>query len=196
MELINYPDIDIHEKKMTFVCGESGCGKSTMMKLFNATLSPATGRIMFHGTDITELNTIELRRKMLLVSQDVYLFAGTIRENFDAYYESRDEKSIDDEAIRAALSLSCVDFPLDTQCAILSGGERQRVFLAICLSFCPEVLLLDEPTSALDEKTARKLLSSMKEYGARHGITTVIICHDQTLVDMYADQIITLEKGA
>lgn len=196
MNIIAYPDIRIEEKKMTFVGGESGCGKSTLLKLFNATLSPSAGTILFHGEDIKGLDTIALRRKVLLASQDVYLFDRTIRENFDAFYGCRDEKPIDDNAIRAVLSLCCADFPLNTQCAVLSGGERQRIFLAVCLSFSPEVLLLDEPTSALDGKTAHQLLAQIKEFCGLHGITTVIVCHDKTLAEAYADRVILLERGA
>lgn len=195
MDLIHYPPIEIEENSMTFVCGESGCGKSTMLKLFNATLSPSAGTILFQGEDIADMNTIELRKKMLLAVQDVYLFPGTIKENFRAYYDSRDERLIDDEALRKALSLACADFPLDTQCSVLSTGERQRVFLAVCISFCPQVLMLDEPTSALDEKTAYKLLTNIKAYSAEHDITVIMICHDKNLVNAFANHVITLEKG-
>lgn len=195
MDLIKYPEIKIEENRMTFISGESGCGKSTLLRLFNATLSPSAGTILFHDKNIEELNTIEYRRKVLLVSQEVYLFDGTIRDNFHAYYASRDDALADDTYILESLTRCCADFPLDTQCSILSGGERQRVFLAICLSLSPEVFLLDEPTSALDGKTARSLLENIKEYCTLHGITVVIICHDKALADTYGNRIIELAKG-
>lgn len=195
MDFIVYPEIQIEENRMTFICGESGCGKSTLLKLFNATLSPSDGTILFHGKTIEELNTIEYRRKVLLVSQEAYLFDGTIRDNFNAYYASRDAAPIDDTAILKSLACCCADFPLDAQCSVLSGGERQRVFLAVCLSLSPEVLMLDEPTSALDGKTSGNLFANIREFCTLRGMTVIVVCHDKVLVDTFADRIIELTKG-
>jgi len=191
-DFLVYPEIQIEEKKTTFISGKSGCGKTTLLKLFNTTLSPSGGTMLFKGKDIESIDAIEYRKKVLLVSQDIYLFDSTIKENFLLYYECRDEELIDENKMAEALALCCADFPLNTQCSILSGGERQRVFLAICLSFFPEVLLLDEPTSALDSSTAMTVLNNIKNYSKQHGITTVIICHDKKLTDSFADKIIEL----
>lgn len=196
MDFIWYPDIEIQENKVTFICGKSGCGKSTLLKLLNATLTPSEGKIFFNEDNIEKLDTIQYRRNVLLVSQEIYLFDESIKENFNIYYKSRDTKLIEDKEILFYLSLCCADFPLDTSCSTLSGGEKQRVFLAICLSFCPKVLMLDEPTSALDPKTAEDLLLNIKTFCTRNNITLVIICHDQILVDTFADKIINLEKEA
>lgn len=192
MDFLDYPEIQIEENSTTFISGKSGCGKSTLLKLFNTTLSPSGGTMLFKGKDIETLDAIEFRKKVLLVSQDIYLFDSTIKENFQFYYECRDEQLIDENKISEALALCCANFPLDTQCSILSGGERQRVFLAICLSFFPEVLLLDEPTSALDSSTAMSVLNNIKNYSKQHGITTIIVCHDKKLIDSFADKIIEL----
>ncbi len=192
MDLINYPEIQIEENCTTFISGKSGCGKSTLFKLLNATLSPSKGTIFFRNKDIEELNPIEYRRKVLLASQDAYLFDGTIMENFQLYYESRETKLINENEIKEALSLCCADISLETQCSILSGGERQRVFLAICLSFNPEVILLDEPTSALDGNTAMTVLENIIKHCRQNNITPVIVCHDRKLVDYFADKIIEL----
>jgi len=190
--LIDYPVIQIEENCLTFISGKSGCGKSTLLKLLNSTLSPSEGTILFHNRSIEIFNPTEYRKKVLLASQDIYLFDGTIKENFELFYESRDTKLITENEMKEALSLCNADFELTTQCSVLSGGERQRVFLAICLSFYPEVLLLDEPTSALDSKTAMIVLENIKNHCLKHGITVAIVCHDRKLVDHFADKIIEL----
>ena len=76
----------------------------------------------------------------------------------------------------------------------MSGGERQRIYIAICLSFHPKVLMLDEPTSALDEATAVSLLQNLKQYCNEHGITLIAITHDKTLAKSYGDEYISLDS--
>lgn len=193
MNLIEYPNISINSGRATFICGESGCGKSTFLKLLNATLSPSEGTISFCGKNIDSVNSIELRREVLLVSQNVFLFDGTIKQCFELYYEYREEKIISDNEIEKYLKLCCIDFPLDTRCETMSGGERQRVFIAICISFMPKMLMLDEPTSALDSATANRLLTQIKEF-CKNEITLIVICHSKELVDAYADELIVLDK--
>jgi len=194
--LIEYPPIEIPAGKATFITGESGSGKSTLLRLFNATASPSAGAILFQGRDLSGMNTVALRREVLLASQNVFLFDGTIRENFEQFYDYRDEKCPGEAEISGYLSLCCADFPPDARCETLSGGEKQRVFLAIHLSLSPKVLMLDEPTSALDEGTANRLFTQLKGHCAEKGITWIVVCHDQKLVEAYADDIIRLTRRA
>jgi putative ABC transport system ATP-binding protein len=196
LDFIAYPPLTIECGKATFICGESGCGKSTLLRLLNATLSPSSGQILYKGNSIASMNTITLRREVLLVAQAVYLFDGTIRENFEQFYNYCEKPCISEEKMKAYLLLSCADFSLNASCETMSGGERQRVFLAICISFLPEVLMLDEPTSALDEATSDRLFTQLKEFCKNNHITLITVCHNQNLTDTFADCIITLEKRA
>ena len=195
LNMIRYPDLEIPQGKTVFISGESGCGKSTLLRLFNGTLSPSSGTIMLHDTDISALNPIELRRQILLAAQSTFLFDDTIRSNFARFYTYRDLAAPSDNTIGKWLKLCCADFSPDTACASLSGGERQRVYLSLFLSFAPLALLLDEPTSALDSATSRSLLGNLKEFCSNQGITLIIVSHDQQLIQNFADTIITLEKG-
>ncbi len=194
LDIIQYPDMEIPYCKMIFITGESGCGKSTLLKLINATVSPNAGSIFYKQTDIQEMDTLKLRKEVLLVSQQVWLFDGTIKDNFRIYYEYREQECPKDSEIEKYLEICCGEFSLDSKCEKLSGGERQRVFLAICISFCPEVLLFDEPTASLDEVTAIKFFHSIKEFCETHKITPIIICHNPRLVEQFSEYTINLEK--
>jgi putative ABC transport system ATP-binding protein len=193
---LRFPAISIEQGSATFICGESGTGKTTLLQLLNATATPAEGQILFDGQDIVQMDTIMLRRQVLLAGQKVYLFDDTIRGNFEQFYAFRGEPCIDEDAMMEFLRLCCAEFPLTARCQPLSGGERQRVFLAIHLSMHPRVLMFDEPTSALDKKTARLMLSQVKRHCADNGITLVVVSHDPTLVEAFADQVISLSEEA
>ncbi len=191
---LRYPDISIETGKATFLIGASGSGKSTLLKLFNGTQSPDSGEVYYRGKAIASLDTVELRREVLLVGQSVYLFPGTIQDNFRSYYAYREADPPPESRILQYLSLCCAEFPLDADCESMSGGERQRIYLAIALSLHPRILMLDEPTSALDEQTAGALLSNIKRFCIEEGITLIVISHDAKLTNRFADQVIHLKR--
>ena len=192
--ILEFPPLVIAKGNTTFITGRSGSGKSTLFKLFNGIYSPDAGEVYYDGTAISKLDTITLRREVLLVSQGVFLFAGTIKENFAAFYDYRELPVISETEMVRFLHLCCADFPLDASCNTMSGGERQRIYLAICLSFKPKVLMLDEPTSALDGETADRLLQRLREFAQETAMTLLIISHAPSLAAKYGDQIIDLEQ--
>ncbi len=192
---ISYNHILIKEGITTFICGKSGSGKSVLLKLLNASITAESGEILYQEKPIMEYDTIALRREVTLVSQNVFLFDDTIRNNFARFYSYREEKLLEDTEISKYLRLCMANFPLDVNCRELSGGERQRVFIAICLSFMPKVLMLDEPTSALDQATSNTLMSNLKEHCLKHGMTMIAITHDKALAQQYADAIVDLDMG-
>lgn len=192
LDLIKYPKIQIKEEAFTFITGKSGCGKSTYLRMLNGTVLPKDGEIIYRGDKVTELDKIEFRRKVMLVPQEVFLFEGTILENFNFYYKSREQEPLDEKQIKNFLHICCADFSLDTQCSSLSGGEKQRVFLSIFISFLPDVLLLDEPTSALDGETSNNFMLNIKEFCKKNHISIVCICHNNELVNKFADEVIRL----
>ncbi len=195
LDIICYPKIEIEENVFTFISGESGCGKSSLLKILNRLILPKEGEIFYKDCDIYKQDVISYRKKVMLVSQEVFLLDKSIEENFIFYYESREESVISKEKMSEFLNICQIDMSLDTPCTNLSGGEKQRVFLAICLSFCPEVLLLDEPTSALDEKTSINLLTSIKQFCFTSNITPIAVCHSDFLVNKFADRVIRLTKS-
>lgn len=192
--IIKYPQIDIKPNKTTFICGKSGTGKSTLLKLLNTSLSSDSGEILYNGRPIESYNTIVLRKEIMFVSQTLFLFDTTIGNNFFEFYSYREQTPLNNEKIKEFSKLCLADFPADTNCREMSGGERQRVFIAICLSFLPKVLMLDEPTSALDDHTSRKLMENLKCYCKENDITLIVITHDILIAEQYADEIISLDS--
>jgi putative ABC transport system ATP-binding protein len=162
--------------------------------MMNATLSPSQGQLIFSGKPYEEWDVLELRQKVILASQNVFLFDQTIQENYKAFYEYRELTPPTPEEMAFYLNLCCLSFPLDRSCEVLSGGERQRIFIAICLPFRPEVLILDEPTSALDGATAHQLMHQLTTFTKEQDITLVIISHDKAIMEKYQDHVISCQQ--
>lgn len=187
-----YDDFSIDKNEVVFVVGKSGIGKSTLLKLINNTLQLKSGRIFYKDKNILNIKPVELRRNIIMTSQENFLFDMTIRENFHEFYKLRDLEELTDEEITKFLKITNFDVDLNLNVEKLSGGEKQRVFLAIALSLNPEVLLLDEPTSALDEKTSFSMMKNIVEYCKNNDITLIIVTHQKNLVEEFADKIIDL----
>ena len=187
-----YDDFSIDKNEVVFVVGKSGSGKSTLLKLINNTLQMKSGRIFYKDENILNIKPVELRRNIIMTSQENFLFDMTIKENFHEFYKLRDLEELTDEEIMRFLKITNFDVDVNLDVEKLSGGEKQRVFLAIALSLNPEVLLLDEPTSALDEKTSFSMMKNIVEYCKNNDITLMIVTHQKNLVDEFADKIIDL----
>ena len=138
LNTIHYPNIRIARGQTVFVKGPSGCGKTTLFHMLNGTLTPTGGTIYFNGTDIATMNPLELRKKILLVNQQAFLFPGTIAANFEEYHKYRHTPAPSTEEQKKFLKLAQVDFPPTADVAHLSGGEQQRVFNAICYPWMPK----------------------------------------------------------
>lgn len=187
-----YDDFSIDKNEVVFVVGKSGSGKSTLLKLINNTLQMKSGRIFYKDENILNIKPVELRKNIIMTSQENFLFDMTIRENFHEFYKLRDLEELTDDEIKKFLKITNFDVDLNLNVEKLSGGEKQRVFLAIALSMNPEVLLLDEPTSALDNKTAFDMMKNIVDYCKHNDITLVVVSHAKQLVDEFADKIIDL----
>lgn len=189
---IRYPAIEIAEGSVTFISGESGSGKSTLFQICNGTLTPSKGELFFDGKNFEEHDPLYIRQNILLAPQSVFLFSESIEENFRIFYDYRDKTQPNQEKMIQFLSLCQINHPLSSLCHKLSGGERQRVFLAICLSFMPKILMLDEPTAALDHERAMELMKNMCTFAKERGMSLMVISHNQELFH-FAKQVIYLK---
>jgi ATP-binding cassette subfamily B protein len=178
--------------------GPSGAGKSTLCALLPRFYDVQAGRITVDGLDVRDLTLESLRRQIGVVQQDVFLFAGTLRENIAYGRLGANEVDIMDAAARARLSAMIADLPdgLDTvigqRGVKLSGGQRQRVAIARMFLKNPPILILDEATSALDSETEQAIQQSLAELAA--GRTSLVIAHRlATIRD--ADRIVVVDRS-
>lgn len=178
--------------------GATGSGKSTLVKLLLRFYDPSNGEIRIDGQPVRELSLNSLRGAIGLVSQDVYLFEGSIRENL-AYGNPQATEAEIIEAARTAEAWSFIeslpeglDTPVGERGVRLSGGQRQRLSLARALLKDPPILVLDEATSAVDNETEAAIQRSLKRIG--HNRTVIMIAHRlSTIVE--ADAIAVIENG-
>lgn len=176
--------------------GPSGTGKSTLMDLLLRFYEPDFGSILVDGVDIKTFDERQLRRRILLVTQETTIFNDTIGNNVRFGLDATD-----DDVLRAC-RVACIDdliaeLPngLDSMLAYrgtnLSGGQRQRIGLARALLRLPSVLILDESTSALDAKTRRQVVKHLKdEYRDK---ILVFVTHDESVIQS-ADEVLDLER--
>jgi ATP-binding cassette subfamily B protein len=176
--------------------GPSGAGKSTLCALLPRFYDIQAGSITIDGIDIRQMTLDSLRRQIGVVQQDVFLFAGTLRENIAYGRLGATEAEILDVVHRARLDEVVAGLPegLDTvigeRGVKLSGGQRQRVAIARMFLKNPPILILDEATSALDSETEQAIQHSLTELAA--GRTTLVVAHRlATIRD--ADQIVVVD---
>ena len=178
--------------------GPSGAGKTTLLALVPRFYDVDGGRITIDGHDIREVTMASLRRQIGIVSQDVFLFAGTLRENIAYGRLDATEADITEAARRARLGEMIADLPdgLDTvigeRGVKLSGGQKQRVAIARIFLKNPPVLVLDEATSALDTETERMIQQSLEELA--QGRTVLVIAHRLATI-RNADRIAVVRDG-
>lgn len=193
LSIIQYPDITIPKDQVTFIAGESGSGKSTLLKLLNNTISPTEGAIHYLGHPIEAYDPIQLRQEVALVSQEAFLFEGSILDNFETFFSMRKESCPTKSAILEVCQVCGIDFSLDKDTQSLSGGERHRVYTALFLAFKPKVLMLDEPTAALDQKKTYEMIEGIKNRCKESNMTLIVISHDPGLVERYSEYTILLK---
>jgi ATP-binding cassette, subfamily B, bacterial MsbA len=182
----------------TALVGLSGSGKSTIMNLILRFWDPWSGKILLDGQDIADVHLASLRSKIALVSQDVFLFQGTIGENIRAGREGATEAEMV-AAAKAAYAHHFIeslpqgyDTPVGELGAQLSGGQRQRVSIARAFLKNAPIILLDEPTSALDSESEQAIQRALATLTERK--TTLVIAHRLATV-LNADCIYVLDNG-
>jgi subfamily B ATP-binding cassette protein MsbA len=199
IEILHDINIEIPRGKLIAIVGPSGAGKSTIIDLIPRFVTPSYGEILWDGVKLEDLNLIELRKNIGIVSQDIILFSDTIMENIAAGRADATKEEIE-EAARLANAHDFIaalpqgyDTVLDERGLNLSGGQRQRIALARAILKNPPLLILDEATSALDsasEQAIQKALAVVMK-----GRTTIVVAHRLSTIQN-ADEIIVLDHGS
>ena len=180
------------------VVGATGAGKSTLVRLVLRFSDPRSGRVLVDGHDVRRLTTSSLRRAIGYVSQDVFLFQGTVAENIAYGRPGATEAQVEAAARQAEAHDFIAAFPDGYATVVgergqkLSGGQRQRLSLARALLTDPAILVLDEATSAVDNETEAAIQRSLARVA--EGRTAIVIAHRLSTV-RDADRIWVLEAG-
>jgi ATP-binding cassette, subfamily B, bacterial len=197
-KVLNGISLSLKENQSVGIVGPTGAGKSTIVKLLLRYYEPDSGKVMMNNTDLQDLTLASMRQQIGYVSQDVYLFHGTVRENI-AYSDQSASKEEIEEAARLAGAHEFIesfktgyDTMVGDRGVKLSGGQRQRISLARAILRKPALLILDEATSAVDTRTEEIIQRNLNQF--KDGRMTVAVAHRlSTIRD--ADVILVLVEG-
>ncbi len=192
-------DLRVPAGEFCVLLGESGCGKTTTLKLVNRLLDPTAGTVRIDGEPAASLDPIELRRRIGYVFQGIGLFPHwTVAENVGVvprllgwdHTRIAERTSQLLERVRLGSELA-LRFPHE-----LSGGQQQRVGVARALAAEPQILLADEPFGALDPITREALGGELREIHAELSLTTLLVTHDVVEALRLGDRIVVMRGGA
>lgn len=193
---MNGINLKINKGETIGICGYTGNGKSTLIKLLNKFYKPTSGKILIDGIDIENFTKESLIKHIGVVHQEPYIFNGSFRKNL----EYANPKCNELEIIEALKKVSLYDFIMKQEKGLdsevgsrgikLSGGQKQRLALARIFIKNPDIILLDEATSALDNETEVIIQNSLKEFKDK---TVITIAHRLSTIQD-ADKIVVIDE--
>ena len=199
----------VHEGEFLSLVGSNGAGKTSLVNLISAHLTPDSGRILFQGEDITLMTVSERIKAGIARSfQIVNLFDGlTVFDNIALSIFSRDGKAVriasladHDEDVRRETLEVLGQFGLRDKTAVLAGGlaqgERKLLDVAVAYALRPKLLFLDEPTSGVSTHEKAQIMDTVSSVVRAGTVTAVVIEHDMDVVFRYSDRIVMMHEGA
>lgn len=193
--ILDIKNLSIQENKITSILGESGSGKTTILKMLNKMISPDSGDIYFRDKNLKDFDAIELRRKVVMLSQNPIIYPGNIKENLLQGIIFSKKEIPTDAKLRNILGELSIFKSLEDDAKNLSGGEKQRIALGRIILMNPEVFLLDEPSSALDEKNAEKIINFLSDFVKENKKTMIMVTHSRKIAEEFSKNIIEIEKN-
>ena len=196
---LHHVNFEIKAEERIAVVGGSGAGKSTLVDLLLRFYDPDAGSIRIGGTDLRDVANLSLKQNIALISQDVFLFEGTIRDNIrDGNLEATDAE-IELAARRSQLSYFLDEMPLGLETFVglngrsLSGGQKQRVGIARALAKNAMIYIFDESTSALDIENERRIMDMIAS--EMKNATVIFVTHRFSTLN-YVDRVLVLDQGS
>lgn len=193
--IIDIDDFIIKKNKITCIIGESGSGKTTILRMLNKMISPDSGKISYNGDSIEDIDSIELRRKVVMLSQNPAIYRGAIRDNLLIGQKFATLQFSHDEDLKNILRNLKLEKVLDDNAEELSGGEKQRIAIGRVMLMDAEVLLLDEPSSALDITTEDFVMENITKYVKDNKKSMVVVTHSKRLAETFGDSIFEVKNG-
>ena len=200
LQVLKGIDLSINEKEIVSIVGKSGAGKTTLLQLLGTLEKPSSGDILIQGENVSKLQEKELASFRNKSIGFVFQFHHLLPE-FTAFenvclpgFIGKQSKKIVAERSNFLLNTLGLENRINHRPNELSGGEQQRVSIARALMNNPKIILADEPSGNLDSKTADEIHDLFFKLREEHGLTFVIVTHNQKLADL-ADRKITMHDG-
>ena len=194
-DFVDIPTLKIEKQMTTTLIGQSGSGKTTVLRMLNKMISPSQGRILYNSHDLSGINSVTVRRNVSMLSQTPAIFEGNVRDNLIAGLKFQEKELPCDELLVNMLEQVKLNKTLDSNCATLSGGEKQRLALGRILLLNSSVYLLDEPSSALDNQTEDTLIQMLVDHVRKESKTIIMVTHSKAVAEKFSDRIIEMDKG-
>lgn len=194
-DILDIERLEIPKGKVTCIVGESGSGKTTLLRLLNKLISCDKGEIVYNGRSLKDIDSVELRRRVVMLPQTPAIFPGTVRDNLLIGLVFSEKPLVGEEKLLEIMEMVHLDKSLDEDAEKLSGGEKQRLALGRVLLMDPEVFLLDEPSSSLDEDTEEVVIGSLVKYARERGKTVVMVTHSKQVARSFSDKIVEVSHG-
>jgi len=193
-DILNIPILCIN-KPITCIIGSSGSGKTTLLRMLNRLTIPDVGTIMYNGQDISKMDTVKLRRQVVMLGQTPVIYSGSIEDNLQIGLEFSKKLPASKTTMKEILARVGLNKDLTERCNTLSGGEKQRLCLARVMLMDADTYLLDEPSAALDKETEQFIIENFSKFALENNKQLIMVTHSEQIAQKFPDSIIRIEKG-
>lgn len=183
------------DKPITCVVGPSGSGKTTLLRMLNRLNVPDEGVILYNNKDISKIDTIMLRRNVVMLGQTPVIYSDNIEDNLQIGLEFSKKLPASKSRMKEILERVELNKKLTDGCGNLSGGEKQRLCLARVMLMDADTYLLDEPSAALDKDTEQFIIDNFSKFVLENNKELIMITHSEQIAQKYNNSIVRIENG-
>ncbi len=194
-DILDIKNLKISKNKITCIVGESGSGKTTLLSLLNKLISSDSGEIIYNDKPLMSIDSIELRREVVMLPQIPAIFEGSIKDNLLIGLKFSQKPFVSDDKLSKVLDAVKLDKDMNEAAEKLSVGEKQRLALGRIMLLEPEVYLLDEPSSSLDEETEEMIIKKLVEHTKVNNKSLIMVTHSKKIAENFADNIVEVREG-
>lgn len=193
-DILEIPFLKIN-KPITCIVGSSGSGKTTLLRMLNCLNVPDEGEIIYNNQEISKMDTVTLRRNVVMLGQTPVIYSGSIEDNLQIGLEFSKKLPASESAMKETLARVELNKQLSEGCSNLSGGEKQRLCLARVMLMDADTYLLDEPSAALDKETEQFIIYNFSKFVLENNKELIMVTHSEQIAQKFPDSIIRIEKG-
>jgi len=183
------------DKPITCVVGPSGSGKTTLLRMLNRLNVPDEGLILYNNKDISKIDTMLLRRNVVMLGQTPVIYSSNIEDNLQIGLEFSKKLPASKSRMKEILERVELNKKLTDGCGNLSGGEKQRLCLARVMLMDADTYLLDEPSAALDKDTEQFIIDNFSKFVLENNKELIMITHSEQIAQKYNNSIVRIENG-